>query len=223
MKEHRNSRTAKGKLLALALASAAVSCGAGICPANAALLHGYINNENLSEANPGSVLMSGVAQAQTARNDSFPAEVQGAWSCVTLVIDSFVDSVPVGQKLLSQTNFVRSNDGRILARNLQAGWTASQETVTAFSSTQYQMERTNYFTGDSTSGAWAARSRDRFLLVEKNRMIAESEVDQYINGQFVGRYKTRSTLFRQGTGMENVASHPIPDPDDYSKSDPAGR
>jgi hypothetical protein len=78
------------------------------------------------------------------------------------------------------------------------------------------MDKTNYFYGDHANGAWAARSRDSYQVLEKNRMISESEVDQYINGRYVGRYRTRSTLVRLNSGVENVALQKGTDPDDYS-------
>lgn len=218
MQELRKIKAGIGKGTKAGFAACIFLCGiaSSISTAEAALLHGYVNNENLPEQ-PQGIISSRVQESRVMRRDSFPTDLQGSWRCVTLVTDSLVDSVPVGQKLVSQTDFVKAIDGRVIARCQQDGWTPAQESVTTFSPTQYQMERTNYYLGDASAGSWAARSRDRYLLVEKNRMIAESEVDQYINGQFVGRYKTRSTLVRTSGGMENVASHPIPDPDDYTK------
>lgn len=186
-------------------------------PANATLLCGYVSDTTMTEQSRKMADSARVAaSAAVSRTDSFPVDVQGSWQCVTVVVDSLVDTVPVGQKIVSRMDFVRVDDGRVVARFKQAGWTEAQESVTAVSSTQYQLDKTNYFYGDRAGGAWAARSRDRYQLLEKNRMIAESEVDQYINGRYVGRYRTRSTLVRFDNGLENVALHPIPDPDDQS-------
>ncbi|MBX9724296.1 MAG: hypothetical protein K2X81_23000 [Candidatus Obscuribacterales bacterium] len=185
-------------------------------PANATLLHGYINGTGGAD-HSGMINSARVVEQQAAaRSDSFPTELQGAWQCVTVVVDSLVDSVAVGQKVVSQMEFVKSNDGRVVARFVQPGWTEAQESITAYSSTQYQMDKTNYYYGDRANGAWAARSRDHYQVLEKNRMIAEGEVDQYINGKYVGRYRTRSTISRINTGIENLAATPMPDPDDQS-------
>ena len=182
-------------------------------PANAALLHGYVSQTNASEQQDR-IISTRIEERQqpVARTDSFPTEVQGSWQCVTVVVDSLVDSVPVGQKIVSRMDFVKTNDGRVVARFLQPGWTEAQETVTALSANRYQMDKTNYY----HSSSWAARSRDRYQVLERNRMIAESEVDQYVDGCYMGRYRTRSTLVRFSNGTENVAAAPMPDPDDHS-------
>lgn len=185
-------------------------------PANAVLLHGYLSDTTSEQQQRLLNVAKSVDNAAIARRDSFPADVQGGWQCVTVVIDSLVDTVPVGQKMVSRMDFVRATDGRVVARFQQPGWTEAQESVTAFSTTQYQMDKTNYYYGDHVNGAWAARSRDRYQLLERNRMIAESEVDQYIDGRYVGRYRTRSSLLRLDAGIENVALHPVADPDDQS-------
>lgn len=47
-------------------------------------------------------------------------------------------------------------------------------------------------------GGWTARSQEHLKLLDPNTMIAESVVEQYLNGQFVGRYKTSSVLKKNG-------------------------
>ncbi len=215
MKE-RNRAEIKKAILPRVAASVMLLLSVISLPAEATLLHGYVNGAGASE-NTAMINSARVVEQQAvARTDSFPLEVQGSWQCVTVVIDSLVDTVGVGQKVVSQLDFVKGSDGRVVARFQQPGWSEAQESITAFSSTQYQMDKTNYFYGDRAAGAWAARSRDKYQLLEKNRMIAESEVDQYINGRYVGRYRTRSTMCRLNTGIENLASTPVPDPDDHS-------
>jgi hypothetical protein len=215
MKERQRAKNNKA-IFASAFASIMVAFCLTPAPANAVLLHGYCSDSTSDQQerllNVTKVVDSGVV----ARRDSFPVGVAGSWQCVTLVTDSLVETVSAGQKIVSRMDFVKTNDGRVVARFQQPGWTEAQESVTAFSPTQYQMDKTNYYYGDHANGAWAARSRDHYQLVERNRMIAESEIDQYINGRYVGRYHTRSTLFRLDTGLENVAVQQMPDPDDQS-------
>lgn len=190
-------------------------CFSSLAPAQSALLHGYVANAPLA-GEQDLILGSASQQAASFRKDSFPQELQGSWQCVSVVVDSLVDTVSVGQKVVSRIDFVKTQDGRVVARFQQSGWTQAQESVTAYSATQYQTDKTNYYYGEHAAGAWAARSRDRYQLLETNRMIAESEVDQYVDGHYVGRYKTRSTLVRQPSGIENVALQQVPDPDDQS-------
>lgn len=216
MKERHRARNIQKFLSGAASSMMLASAFLGAMPAEAAtLLTGYVNNANISESHQVVDSVKGNGEANVVRTDSFPVDLQGAWQCVTVVVDSLVETVPVGNKVMSRVDFVRADDGRVVARFQQPGWTEAQSSVTTFSATQYQMDKTNYYYGDR-AGAWAARSRDRYQLLEQNRMIAESEVDQYVDGRYVGRYRTRSTITRLDNGMRNVALQHVPDPDDQS-------
>lgn len=215
MKE-RQRATIKRMSMTLAAAPVVLGLLLSAVPANAALLHGYVSETGAKEQQD-KIITTRIEERQqqpVARTDSFPSELQGSWQCVTVVTDSLVESVPVGQKIVSRMDFVKTQDGRVVARFLQPGWTEAQEKVTALSTSRYQMDKTNYYL--HSGGGWAARSRDRYQVLERNRMIAESEVDQYVDGCYMGRYRTRSTLVRFSNGTENVALTPMPDPDDHS-------
>lgn len=200
-------------LIAVSIAPAIL--GFVSAPVDAALLTGYVSQTGAVEQER--VMSASVSDNMSStRPDSFPNEMQGGWQCVTVVIDSLVDSVPVGQKMVSRVDFVKTKDGRVVARFLQPGWTEAQESVSTMGTNKYQVDKTNYYYGPNSNGSWAARSRDRYQILEKNRMITESEVDQYADGCYMGRYRTRSTLVRLNTGTENVAAAPMPDPDDHS-------
>lgn len=190
-----------GRAAAIILSAVSLFAAA---PAQATLLHGYVSGQH-SEASNSQVYSASVQEAAApVRKDSFPSEVQGSWECVSVVVDSLVDSVVPGQQIVSRMDFVKANDGRIVARFQQPGWTETQASVTAFSTASYVLDKTNYFYGDQSRGSWAARSRDHYQLVGQDKMLAESEVDQYVDGRYAGRYRTRSTLVRVG-GYENVA------------------
>lgn len=215
MKEQHRGESRRANLLR---ACASIIIGSCLFPlqANAVVLHGFVSDTSATQQERLLSMAKSVDGGVVARRDSFPSDVQGSWQCVTVVVDSLVDTVAVGQKIVSRMDFVRTNDGRVVARFQQPGWTEAQESVTAYSPTQYQMDKTNYFLGDHVNGAWAARSRDHYQVLERNRMVAESEVDQYVNGHYVGRYRTQSTLMRLDNGMQNVAIQQMPDPDDQS-------
>ena len=198
-----NKNFATGSNVCAAVITLALSLFS-VAPAQATLLHGYVN-DSASAAAGSKVFSASVKEAAApTRSDSFPAEVQGTWQCVSVVTDSLVDTVQPGQQIVSRMDFVKAADGRVVARFQQPGWTETQASVTAFSTASYVLDKTNYFYGDRSGGAWAARSRDHYQLVGADRMVADSEVDQYIDGRYVGRYMTRSTLVRVG-GFENVA------------------
>jgi hypothetical protein len=131
-------------------------------------------------------------------HDSFPPQFAGVWKVVTVVVDSAISSVPVGQRIESSVSFEQARDGRVLARWEQPGWTEANESVTPMSQNEVALERTNYYKG---GGAWAAHSRDRYLQLDSNRIAADSQVEQFVNGDFVGRYQTKSMLYRMSGNL----------------------
>lgn len=137
---------------------------------------------------------------QTA--DSFPLSFAGTWRCVTVVVDSALPSVPVGETIESAVSFIKQPDGRVLALWEQPGWTEAKQHVQPFNENEATMERTNYFLEGGQGGQWAAHSQDHYLKVDPNRMTAESKVDQFVGGQFMGRYETRSMLYRLNIAMK---------------------
>lgn len=116
---------------------------------------------------------------------------------MTTVVDSGVAAIPAGQVMLSDVNFARQADGRVVANWTQPGWTESQASVTSFSQTEARVDRTNYFVAKDQEQSWAARSRDQFTQTNRESITAKSYVDQYVDGQFVGRYRTTSVLQKQ--------------------------
>lgn len=166
-------------------------------PGQAALLHGYLQNDDPSESSACVARQANPATgAEPVAADAFPVVFQGSWQCVTVVLDSSVDIVPVGKQISSRLDFVRQDDGKLKAKWQQDGWVQAQSSVTAFNSHQVMMDRTDYFYADAAGTAWAARSRDQFNVVGPNKIEARSEVDQYAAGQYLGRYRTQSILYR---------------------------
>ena len=98
--------------------------------------------------------------------------------------------------MISDVEFVRKPDGRIVASWVQPGWTETQSSILTWSTTEGQVDRTNYYYGDKMNGAWAAKSRDKFTQLDNNRIASTSYVDQYIDGHYLGRYRTKSVLVR---------------------------
>lgn len=122
------------------------------------------------------------------------AKFQGTWQSVTLVTDSLVPTVAAGQRVVSTMEFARSDQGRLYAKWQQPGWQESQSAITVISPDNFMIDRTSYYTADRNSGSWATRSRDQYSLLTNSQILAVSEIDQYIDGRFVGRYCTRSVL-----------------------------
>ncbi len=174
-----------------------------LLPAQSNVLHGYIEHKAEPSAPaatpapapnsaPSSDSISGAVEALVP--ESYPSGYQGSWHCVTTVVDSGVQAIPAGQVTLSDVTFARQADGRVTAAWTQPGWTESTSSVTSFSSTEARVDRTNYFVSKDLDQSWAARSRDQFTQTSRQSITAKSYIDQYIDGQFVGRYRTTSVL-----------------------------
>lgn len=163
------------------------------------LLRGYVSEEQeLSEGRE----LSSRPLAGSVRSDSLPISYEGTWHCVSRVTDSAVASVSLGQRMISDVEFVRKPDGRIVANWAQPGWTETQSSILTWSTSEGQVDRTNYYYRDKMNGAWAARSRDKFKQVGQDRIEAQSYVDQYIDGHYLGRYRTKSILVRTGSPVD---------------------
>lgn len=188
----------------ITILSATMLAMMGLLPAQANVLHGYLEHQAESQTAPNSTpdqapnpapstdSISGAIE--TLMPNSYPSGYQGQWRCVTTVVDSGVPAIPTGQVMLSDVTFARQADGRVTAAWTQPGWTESTSSVTAFSSTEARVDRTNYFVSKDIDQSWAARSRDQFTQTTRQSITAKSYVDQYVDGQFVGRYRTTSVL-----------------------------
>lgn len=128
--------------------------------------------------------------------NSFPSTFLGRWHCETEVINSYVRDIAPGTKMVSVVKFLRRPDGRIAADWVQPGWTESQAYAITWSDREARVDRTCYYFADGMQGAWASRSRDHFIMQKADRMICKSYIDQYIDGRYLGRYRTVSVLTR---------------------------
>lgn len=168
------------------------------------VLHGYVEQQTEPTAAPNPTPNTAPNSAPTSDSitggvetlipESYPSGYQGSWHCVTTVVDSGVPAIPTGQVMLSDVTFALQSDGRVTAAWTQPGWTESTSSVTSFSATEARVDRTNYFVSKDLDQSWAARSRDQFSQTSRQTIAAKSYVDQYVDGQFVGRYRTTSVL-----------------------------
>jgi hypothetical protein len=130
--------------------------------------------------------------------NTFPKTYTGTWSSQTTVVDSTAPQVLAGQVINSDVVFYPTSDGRVQARWNQPGWVETQTVASSFGKdhSEAKSDRTTYYFGENAQGSWAARARDQFALTAPDTITAKSYVDQYIDGQYVGRYRTVSVLKR---------------------------
>jgi hypothetical protein len=189
--------------LALNLALALTAVTSFNLPSSAMTLNGHLEERNVvSQENQNSRPVGGLPNFQPTASDlnpnTFPKAFQGSWACQTTVTDSNAAAVTIGQTIDSDVTFYPTTDGRIQARWNQPGWVETQAIAYSFGKncSQAKSDRTTYYFGDNAQGSWAARARDQFAQTTPDTITATSYVDQYIDGQYAGRYRTQSVLKR---------------------------
>lgn len=155
--------------------------------ANSAVLYGYVQDQEAAAPS--------AQTAAAAQSDQLPDSLEGSWQCMTTVTDSLVSGVAPGQQIYSRVDFRRGPDGRLKADWQQSGWVEAQAHVNNQGS-YVVIDRSTYYFGEGSNGNWACRSRDRYNLVEHDKVVCNSDVDQYIAGNYMGRYRTNSVLVR---------------------------
>lgn len=158
-----------------------------IAPVNATVLKGGVSSNNFQQNGmlQGSVENS-VSAAEQAR------EVEGTWNCVSKVVDSNCPSIIPGTVVQSFIQFLRNAEGSLVQNWQESGWTPASTPVLKFGNSQISTSKEATF--QNGQGGWTARTQERMKMLNPQTMIAESTVQQYLNGQFVGTYKTTSVL-----------------------------
>lgn len=178
--------------------------------AEAMLLSGHLEEKNENKDKPAAASPTDTGSPTPVLNppNTFPKTYQGTWYCQTTVVDSTLPSVSQGQVIASEVVFFPSADGLIHAKWNQPGWVETQSLAVAFNGVEAKADRTTYYFGDNMHGSWAARARDQFIQVSADQIMAKSYVDQYLDGQYLGRYRTESVLKRTQAG-QNMATNSI--------------
>lgn len=163
-----------------------------LLPAHAKLLSGHI--EQIKEAET----QEREDQKTPSVSNSFPENYIGIWHCQTLVTDSQVDTVVKGTSLACDIQFVPDKTGKVTGQWIQPGWVETQISTLSWNPQEAKVDRTSYYFGQSMvqGGSWACRSRDHFIQLSENKMECQSYIDQYIDGRYLGRYRTKSVLTR---------------------------
>jgi hypothetical protein len=174
-----------------AVASAALLVSQMVAPANATMLQGGVQANSTVAPQQRLLLAANVSQA--ARRDARARALEGVWQSSTEVTGSTVPSIMPGTVVHSMVQYTRDVRGNLVESWCEEGWAPSSASVVKLDNA---IMTTSHM---STQGArrgcsWSACTHDAFKMVSPDTMVAESIVDQYIDGQFAGQYKTSSIL-----------------------------
>ncbi len=163
-------------------------------PVQSMILRGYVSEGRLACVQQGLVRRhKALAQVKT---DCLPESYLGRWQCLTVVTASGVAVAVAGQSVVSEIEFVRQEDGRITAAWQQAGWTETNSQVKRIDALSAIISRVSQYQGPGRNRGMICHCWDSFVQTDREHMAAESYVDQWVEGQYQGRYQTRSVLSR---------------------------
>lgn len=161
--------------------------------AEAAMLQGHVQENNFPTSSPPK---PSFALSASNSNHAAARMVEGTWNCVSKVVSSTCATVMPGTVVQSFIQYMKNAQGAMVQNWNQAGWTPASSAVLKFNDTSISTSKESTFV--STGGAVTARTHERLKLVNPQTMVAESIVEQFCNGQFIGTYKTVSVLHKAG-------------------------
>lgn len=135
----------------------------------------------------------------TAREAYYQSQLVGDWDVSTEVTWSDCPYVREGQTANSQLK-VSDTNGVLYPQWIANEWAlVDNKAIRITEKDEILWERSNKLTRNGKY--WFVESKDKFSFDKKGNLVAESLVKQYLNGEFVGEYVTRSTLERADTAL----------------------
>ncbi len=160
-------------------------------PVQAAMLQGGVQTDTVLPVKQP--LMQASLSADAQRNARAQA-LLGTWQSSTQVVGSTLPSIAPGTVVESLVQYSRDARGNLVESWCEQGWSPSSATVVNLDSAVMTTSHQSSFSG--RNDGWSARTHDAFRMVSPTTMVGESIVEQYINGQFAGQYKTTSVLHK---------------------------
>ncbi len=181
-----------GNIINIAVCAIALSHTA--TPAEAVMLHGSVETADFTAVQPMplSAALSAVQQSDARAN-----LLEGNWKCVSQVVGSNVAGVAAGSVVESAVKYTRDGRGNLVEYWSQDQWTPASSAVVKLD-TDLMTSTHESISPAANGAAWSARSHDMYKIIAPDRIVAQSIVEQFVNGQFVGRYKTASVLQKVG-------------------------
>lgn len=123
---------------------------------------------------------------------SYDPRIFGTWKVTTVVVDSNCRYVSTGEESFSKLNFSLI-DGKLTPTWFGHSWNLIDNRM-------FKLEENNHLLWVRDNSLvkerkfWLAHSEDVFNIESPNYITAQSKIDQYLNGNYVGNYKTVSYL-----------------------------
>jgi len=158
-------------------------------PADATTLKGRVSVDK----EPGTNISA--ALTASARQNSLQAKaVEGGWNCTSKVTASSCASVTPGTIVQSFIQYLRNAQGALVQNWQENGWTPAASKIWKLGEWTFSTNKESCYT--TAQGSITARSQEKIRVVSPGEMIAESTVQQYLNGRYIGTYKTSSILHK---------------------------
>ena len=123
---------------------------------------------------------------------SYDPRIFGTWEVKTVVVDSNCRYVSTGEESLSKLNFSLI-DGKLTPTWFGHNWNLVDNKMFKLEENDRLLwVRDNSLVKERKF--WLAHSEDVFNIESPNYITAQSKIDQYLNGNYVGNYKTVSYL-----------------------------
>lgn len=172
-----------------AIATFTTTLMAFTAPANATILKGQVTTNDTQSTQPG------LAMSASATNESAQAKVvAGGWNCTSQVVASSCPTVSPGTVIESFIHYLRNTQGAVVQNWQEPGWTPAASAIFKLSDWTFATQKESSI--QTAQGRVTARSQEKLKVVNPNTMVAESTVHQYLNGQFIGPYKTNSVMHK---------------------------
>lgn len=109
--------------------------------------------------------------------------VEGAWSVTSKIVASNCPSVAPGTVVESFIQYLKNAQGAIVQNWQETGWTPASSNLWKLGDWTFSTNKESSF--QTPQGNVIARSQEKMKVVSPKVMVAESTVQQYLNGKFI--------------------------------------
>lgn len=129
--------------------------------------------------------------------DTLPLVFLGHWGGTTRVLHSDVGDVAAGQSVRAAVRFFHRKNGLTGMMIEQPGWQSLRHSIVRIRDREVIITRTSNFISEEAEGSLTAVSRDHYKAASNKRLLCDSRVQLYKNGESQGFYTTFTELLRE--------------------------